>query len=47
MITLECPWCTELVAVDAVTLGDLSCDSCGIVVDIAPDPQIRRLERAA
>lgn len=47
MITLECPWCTESVAVDAVIVSDLSCDTCGIVVDIALDPQVRRLERAA
>ncbi|CAN5463574.1 hypothetical protein BH20CHL7_BH20CHL7_03140 [soil metagenome] len=37
MITIECPLCEADAAADAA-LSLVSCDRCGIVVEIAPDP---------
>ena len=46
MIHVECPWCTEPVALEAASL-DLACDTCGIVVEIAADRVAQTLDRAA
>jgi ribosomal protein S27E len=37
MYTIECPLCEADAAVDT-TLTLVSCDRCGSVVEIAPDP---------
>ena len=47
MITVECPWCTEPVEVDAAIVDVLSCDGCAVTVEIAPDPVAHPLGRAA
>jgi len=47
MVTFDCPWCTEPVHLDASALDELACDSCGIAVEIAPDPAPIRIDRAA
>jgi hypothetical protein len=46
MIHIECPWCTEPAPLEASSL-DLACDTCGIVVEVAPDPVAKPLDRAA
>lgn len=47
MVTIECPWCTEPVRLDSTAADVLVCDTCTIVVEIAPDPAVRKLEHAA
>jgi hypothetical protein len=49
MTTIECPWCTEPVGLEASSLSEIRCDGCGIAVEIAPDPPPapRRIDRAA
>jgi hypothetical protein len=45
MITIDCPLCAgEATTDDALT--NLTCDGCGVTVEIAPDPA-RPLEVAA
>jgi endogenous inhibitor of DNA gyrase (YacG/DUF329 family) len=46
MIHVECPWCAEPAALEASSL-DLTCDTCGIAVEIAPDRVAEPLDRAA
>lgn len=45
MITIDCPLCAGDAHVEA-TLDALTCDACGVTVEIAPDPGTR-LEAAA
>jgi hypothetical protein len=47
MVTFDCPWCTEPVRLEPSTLDELACETCGIVVEIAPDPVPVRIDRAA
>ena len=47
MVTIECPWCTEPVQLDATTVDVVSCDGCAVTVEIAPDPVAHPLDRAA
>lgn len=47
MVTVECPWCTGPAHVDRSTQADMACDTCAIVVEIAPDPIREPLDRAA
>jgi transcription elongation factor Elf1 len=47
MVTLECPWCAEPAEVDTMSPGKLSCETCRIVVEIAPDPLSAQIDRAA
>jgi hypothetical protein len=47
MIIIECPWCTERAELDAKSLGELRCETCRIVVEIAPDVLPTRMDRAA
>lgn len=47
MVTFECPWCTEPVSLEPSNLDEVACDTCGISVEVAPDPVPRRVERAA
>jgi len=37
MTTIDCPWCDGAVAIDD-TLLEITCESCGVSADIAPDP---------
>ena len=45
MITIDCPFCSGDAHVDA-TLDAVTCDGCGVTVDITPDAPID-LEAAA
>ena len=47
MVTVDCPWCTEPVGVEPASLETLACDTCGVTVEIAPDPAPVRVDRAA
>jgi transcription elongation factor Elf1 len=46
MITFECPWCAGPASADA-ELEHVSCDACGISVEVAPDPVREPIARAA
>jgi len=37
MITVDCPLCAGEATTDE-TLSHLTCDGCGVTVDVAPDP---------
>jgi Pyruvate/2-oxoacid:ferredoxin oxidoreductase delta subunit len=39
MITIECPLCAGEATTDE-TLSAVSCDGCGVTVEVAPDPAI-------
>jgi hypothetical protein len=45
MVTIDCPFCSGEAHVEA-TLDEMTCDGCGVTVEVAPDPGIR-LEAAA
>jgi hypothetical protein len=45
MITIDCPFCSGDAHVD-VTLDAVTCDGCGVTVDVAPDAALA-LEAAA
>ena len=45
MITIDCPLCAGEATTDD-TLSTLTCDGCGVTVDVAPDTN-RALEIAA
>jgi transcription elongation factor Elf1 len=47
MITFECPWCTEPDGLELTGRDELACEGCGITVEIAPDPIVERIDRAA
>jgi len=47
VVTFECPWCTEPVEIEPTTALDVACDTCGIAVEVAPDPAPRPIKRAA
>jgi hypothetical protein len=47
MVTFECPWCAEPADLEGSSLDELSCGACGIAVEIAPDPDPERIDRAA
>ena len=47
MVTFDCPWCTEPVEIEPASARDVACETCGITVEVAPDPTPRRMERAA
>lgn len=47
MITFECPWCTEPAELDMLSPNELSCETCDMVVQIAPDVPLTRMDRAA
>jgi len=38
MITIDCPWCDERLEL-APSATDVACDTCRVVVELAPDPQ--------
>ncbi len=47
---LECPWCTGAMtlATETATAGDaFACETCSIIVELAPDPMADRLALAA
>jgi hypothetical protein len=46
MITTDCPICTDTAIVDD-SLDALTCDACGLVAPIAPDPSVPALDLAA
>jgi transcription initiation factor TFIIIB Brf1 subunit/transcription initiation factor TFIIB len=47
MLTIECPWCAEPAHVEGPAYAEMACEACGIVVEIAPDPVRKSLDRAA
>jgi len=47
VITIECPWCAEMARLEASAQAAVACTTCGIVVEIAPDPNRKPLDRAA
>ncbi len=46
MIAIDCPWCEGTLSTDS-TLHTVSCETCAIAVDIAPDPAPVALAPAA
>lgn len=46
MITIDCPICTQTATVDD-PLEAVTCDACGLVASIAPDPSVPALDLAA
>jgi hypothetical protein len=46
MITIDCPICTDTATVDE-SLEAVTCDACGVITYIAPDPAAPVLELAA
>jgi transcription elongation factor Elf1 len=47
MVTFECPWCAEPASVDPVAFDELSCEGCGLRIELAPDPVPKRIAQAA
>jgi hypothetical protein len=47
MVTFECPWCTEPDGLELIGRDELACTACGIAVEMAPDPVVERIDRAA
>ena len=45
MITVDCPFCSGEAQVEA-TLDAMTCEGCGVTVEVAPDPPLM-LEAAA
>ena len=45
MITIDCPFCSGEAHVET-TLDEMTCEGCGVTVEVAPDPGIR-LDAAA
>ena len=37
MATIDCPWCTGPLALDA-TFSTVTCDDCSVTVTVAADP---------
>ena len=46
MLTTECPWCDDLLVIDAA-LAEATCATCRVDVDIAADPRHEPLTLAA
>jgi hypothetical protein len=46
MVTFDCPWCTEPAMVETPA-GELACEACGVLAELAPDPVVQPLARAA
>jgi hypothetical protein len=46
MMTVDCPWCEELIRTDALA-DALRCDGCGIELHLAPDDETADIARAA
>jgi Pyruvate/2-oxoacid:ferredoxin oxidoreductase delta subunit len=40
VITIECPFCTGEAHIEA-TLDELTCEGCGVTVEVAPDSAVR------
>jgi uncharacterized protein (DUF983 family) len=38
MVTFDCPWCAEPAMTETPVTHDLTCEACGVHVDLAPDP---------
>jgi transcription elongation factor Elf1 len=47
MVTFECPWCAEPAIVDVASFAKLECEHCSASVEIATDPILATLGRAA
>jgi transcription elongation factor Elf1 len=47
MVTFECPWCAEPAMVEAAEADVLTCEACGVRADLAPDPIVDPIARAA
>jgi hypothetical protein len=46
MITIDCPICEDTATVDE-SLDAVTCDACGLVASIAPEPVALALDLAA
>ena len=46
MVTVDCPWCAEPVTTESADDG-LTCEACGVRADLAPDPILDPIARAA
>ena len=47
MVTFDCPWCGGPASVDAVALDEFCCEECGLRIELAPDPPVQPIARAA
>jgi transcription elongation factor Elf1 len=47
MVTFDCPWCNEPAMTETVDAQAVTCDACGVRVDLAPDPIGDLVARAA
>ena len=47
MLIFDCPWCTEPAMAEALDRGELACEACGMHAELAPDPVVERIARAA
>lgn len=47
MVNFECPWCTESDGLELMSRDELACSTCGIAVEMAPDPIVERIDQAA
>ena len=39
MTTIECPWCDEPVELALSTAVEMTCETCQVHVELAPDPR--------
>lgn len=47
MMNVECPWCAGLSTVEIGDADEFSCSACAIRVEIAPEPVLEPVARAA
>ena len=47
MIHVECPWCAGPAGVELADGGQVECVECAVRVELAPDPIVEPLARAA
>jgi sarcosine oxidase delta subunit len=38
MTTIDCPFCDQRIELDLATAVNVSCDTCQVRVELAPDP---------
>ena len=47
MVTFECPWCAEPAMVVATEPDEVTCEACGVEIELAPGPHLDRISQAA
>ncbi len=47
MVTFDCPWCAEPAMAETAASEELTCEACGVHAELAPDPVVDPIARAA